>query len=123
MFTAVHALSTQLDPGSKAFWALLPVFVLVLALICYALFDLVRTPRVRYLPKWLWALIIIFGSAPLGALAYFVLGRTHHDINPEDQSDLDDANADSAGDIRADVGAGRVLTDRPRSSHEREIRL
>src|SRR5512132_1220126 len=35
----------------------------------YCLVDLIRAPSVRYLPKPVWALIIVFVSAPFGALA------------------------------------------------------
>jgi hypothetical protein len=34
---------------------------------------------VRYLPKAAWALVIVLGSAPFGAIAYLVLGRNRND--------------------------------------------
>jgi ABC-2 type transport system ATP-binding protein len=56
-----------------------PVAVLVLvagALLGMAavLVDLSRHD-VRHLPKWAWALIVVLGNFPIGAIAYFVLGR------------------------------------------------
>ena len=91
--------------------------MLMLGLICYALLDLVRAPRVRYLPKWLWALVITFGSAPLGALAYLVLGRSHRDNPDEQRSDRQDLDVDFVNDD------GRDLTGRRLSSHGRGLRF
>jgi ABC-2 type transport system ATP-binding protein len=56
-----------------------PVAVLVLAVVglvalVLVLVDLARHD-VRHLPKWAWALIVIFVSFPVGASAYFVSGR------------------------------------------------
>jgi hypothetical protein len=59
--------------------ALLPVVLLVLGVVAWALTDLVRAERVRYLPKPVWALLIVLFSVPFGALAYLVFGRSHHD--------------------------------------------
>jgi ABC-2 type transport system ATP-binding protein len=38
------------------------------------LFDIVRSQEVRYLPKWVWA-IICLGSIPLGGIVYLILRR------------------------------------------------
>jgi len=54
--------------------ALAPLLVVALALVAYALIDLIRAPAVRYLPKWAWALVCVL-SVPLGPLAYLTLGR------------------------------------------------
>ena len=51
--------------------------LMLLALAAFAavcLYELARTPRVRYLPKQLWALIIVI-SIPLGGIIYLALGR------------------------------------------------
>ena len=48
--------------------------VVVLGIIGGLLWDLGRS-EVRYLPKWAWALIIAFGSFPIGAIVYLVVGR------------------------------------------------
>ena len=84
MSLVVQEVSSQAEFGSRMFWALLPIFLLVLALVGYALVDLFRSSRVRYLPKPVWALIIVLASAPLGALAYLVFGRTRHEADGDD---------------------------------------
>jgi Phospholipase_D-nuclease N-terminal len=73
-------------PSGKLLLALIPLFVLLVGLIIYCLVDLIRAPSVRYLPKLVWALIIVVVSAPLGALAYLVFGKDRHghDINGHD---------------------------------------
>ena len=64
--------------SGRTLLALVPLFVLAGALIVYCLVDLIRAPSVRYLPKPVWALIIVLVSAPLGALAYLVFGKDRH---------------------------------------------
>ncbi len=54
--------------------ALIPVAVLILGLDGYCLVNLVRTPSVRNLPKPIWAIVILFASAPLGAILYLCFG-------------------------------------------------
>jgi ABC-2 type transport system ATP-binding protein len=54
--------------------ALLPLAALVLGLVAYGLVRLVRADSTPYLPKWAWALVIMFVT-PWGALAYLVLSR------------------------------------------------
>ncbi len=70
---------------------LLPLFLLVGALVVYCLVDLVRSPHVRYLPKAVWALVILFVSAPIGPVLYLALGR---DSNAR-RADVADADLDS----------------------------
>ena len=72
--------------SGKVWLALVPLFVLLGALIVYCLVDLIRAPSVRYLPKPVWALIVLLVSAPFGALAYLVFGKDRHgqDINGHD---------------------------------------
>jgi hypothetical protein len=55
--------------------ALVPVVGLALAFVGYCWFDLSRS-RVRYLPKWAWALICLL-SVPLGGIVYLLVGREH----------------------------------------------
>lgn len=62
-------------PSGPALLVLAPILLLVLGLVIYSLVDLVRAPQVRYLPKLAWGLIIVIGSAPLGAIAYLLVGR------------------------------------------------
>jgi len=52
---------------------LIPVVVIQLALMAFALVDLARRERTRG-PKWVWALVIIFGEL-LGPIIYLVFGR------------------------------------------------
>jgi hypothetical protein len=46
----------------------------VVGFIVFCLTDLARADEVRYLPKWAWALIIIFLHI-LGGIAYLIFGR------------------------------------------------
>jgi hypothetical protein len=41
----------------------------------FCLHDLVRADRVRYLPKWGWALVCLV-SIPWGGIIYLIVGRT-----------------------------------------------
>ena len=55
--------------------ALVPVVVLAVAFEAYCLHDLVHA-KVRYLPKWAWALICLC-SVPVGGIVYLLSGRDH----------------------------------------------
>ncbi len=52
---------------------LIPIIVLQLGLMIFALVDLVRREKTKG-PKWLWALIIVFVNL-IGPILYFVIGR------------------------------------------------
>ncbi len=52
---------------------LVPIILIQLALMVYCLVDLARRERTLG-PKWLWALIVIFGEL-LGPVVYLVVGR------------------------------------------------
>jgi hypothetical protein len=52
---------------------LIPILILQLGLMIFSLADLVRRERTRG-PKWVWALIIIFGEL-IGPVVYLVFGR------------------------------------------------
>ena len=71
----------ELSPHLLA--ALVPLLVLVVALDVYCLIDLARAKSVRSAPKLVWAIIIVFVSAPLGALAYLFLGRDRGGDRPD----------------------------------------
>jgi hypothetical protein len=74
--TALLLASGHPGPGSgRLFLALLPLLAVALGLDVYCLVDLIRAPSVRYLPKGIWALIIVIVSCPAGALLYLFLGR------------------------------------------------
>ncbi len=52
-----------------------PLVIIDLALIVFSLWDLTRPARrVRWLPKPVWAVVILFVST-IGALAYLLLAR------------------------------------------------
>jgi hypothetical protein len=52
---------------------LIPILLLQLALMIFALVDLIRRERTKG-PKWLWALIIVFVNL-IGPILYFSIGR------------------------------------------------
>ncbi len=56
--------------------------VIGIALFVTALFDLIATPssRVRYLPKPLWFLVLLF--APIGPLVWLYFSRVHFTTPP-----------------------------------------
>ena len=62
--------------SNGAVWAaLVPLLVVSLGIVVWALIDLARAERVRGLPKWGWALIICLVSIPIGAIVFLVVGR------------------------------------------------
>jgi hypothetical protein len=52
---------------------LIPIVILQLGLMLYALVDLLRRERTKG-PKWAWALVILFISL-IGPVIYLVVGR------------------------------------------------
>jgi ABC-2 type transport system ATP-binding protein len=87
-----------------------PVVVLVLlaaaalAVVVACLVDLSRR-QVLHLPKWVWALIIVFGNVPIGALIYLLVGRVPPGEEPaspppdgRDRPGLPDTGAVSVAD-------------------------
>ena len=57
----------------------MPITLIVLAivLVVWALVEVIQADaaRIRLLPKWAWAILTVFPLPPLGALAWFFLGR------------------------------------------------
>jgi ABC-2 type transport system ATP-binding protein len=93
LLAAGLANSGKLPPG--LLFALVPLVVLIVALDVYCLIDLARAKSLRYLPKIVWAIVIVFASAPIGALIYLFVGR--------------DRDRDRDGDIaRPEAGALRA---------------
>ena len=52
---------------------LIPILILQLALMIFALVDLTRRERTKG-PKWLWAVIIVVVNL-IGPILYFIVGR------------------------------------------------
>ena len=52
---------------------LIPIIVLQLGLLVFALIDLARRPKANG-PKWLWVIIIVFINI-IGPIGYFLVGR------------------------------------------------
>lgn len=55
----------------KMLW---PILVFQLLLLIWAIIDLIRRRTVKSLPKWAWALIIVFVNI-FGPIIYLVFGR------------------------------------------------
>lgn len=53
---------------------IIPLLLLQLVLLVVALIDLSKREKVRWLPKWAWAIIIVLGEL-IGPILYFILGR------------------------------------------------
>jgi uncharacterized membrane protein YwaF len=56
---------------------LIAVIVLTAGWVVFTEVDLVRAKKVRYLPKWVWAILCLgIGlTIPWGGIAYLVFGR------------------------------------------------
>jgi hypothetical protein len=52
---------------------LVPILIIQIALVVYALLDLIRRPITRG-PKWLWLLVILFINL-IGPIVYLIVGR------------------------------------------------
>jgi Phospholipase_D-nuclease N-terminal len=53
---------------------IIPLVVLQLILMIVALVDLIHREKPRYLPKWAWAIVIVFGEL-IGPAVYLLVGR------------------------------------------------
>jgi uncharacterized Tic20 family protein len=58
---------------SQILMMLLPLLVIQLVLVVFALIKLVKG-NVRFLPKWAWALIIVFFNL-IGPVVFLIVGR------------------------------------------------
>jgi hypothetical protein len=56
---------------------LIPVLVLAAGFVVFCEVDLARAEEVRYLPKWVWAILCmgIGLTIPFGGIAYLVFGK------------------------------------------------
>lgn len=52
---------------------LIPLFLIQLALMVFALLDIARREKLRG-PKWVWVLVVVIVNI-IGPILYFVLGR------------------------------------------------
>ena len=59
---------------SQLILLLLPIVLIELGLLGFALFDLIRRKKVRGGNKWLWGIIIVLINF-IGPILYLVLGR------------------------------------------------
>jgi Phospholipase_D-nuclease N-terminal len=62
------------SPGVAGLLPALLVAVIAGVFAIYCLVDIFRSPRVRYLPRWLWAIICLI-SIPLGGIIYLAVGK------------------------------------------------
>ena len=62
--------------------ALVPLLVVIGALDVYCLIDVARARSVRSAPKIAWVILILFFSAPLGALLYLFFGKDRGTSGP-----------------------------------------
>lgn len=53
---------------------LIPILILQVGLMLFALIDLARRPDAAHLPRWGWAIIIVFLNI-IGPITYFLIGR------------------------------------------------
>ena len=61
-------------PEGPLLWVLVAGGIVLLTIYALLLWDISRS-EVRHLPRWLWALIVVLITFPIGALLYLVVGR------------------------------------------------
>jgi uncharacterized membrane protein HdeD (DUF308 family) len=60
--------------GSIPWAALAPILLIAVGFVLWVVLDIVRSPSVRYLPKWAWIVISCI-SIPVGGIVYLLVGR------------------------------------------------
>jgi ABC-2 type transport system ATP-binding protein len=111
LLAAATTASGKLSPGLAL--ALVPLLVLIVGLDVYCLIDLARARSVRNMPKWVWVIVILLVSAPIGALVYLFAGRDHGQDTGRDPAPAvagtagGDTGADAEAGTDRDAGAGR----------------
>ena len=60
------------DAGLVSAWPFILIGAVLLGFVVYCWVDLARANAVRYLPKWVWAIVCLH---PLGGIIYLFLGR------------------------------------------------
>jgi nucleoside recognition membrane protein YjiH len=66
-----------MNAGDANFISATPVLllgVLLVGFVIYCWVDIIRTEKVKHLPKWKWAIICAI-SVPLGGILYLTLGK------------------------------------------------
>jgi hypothetical protein len=71
IFTVIALLRAFPQPHG---WPLILVLALAAAFDAFCLVDIARASRVRFLPKWAWALICL-AQTPAGGIGYLCIGR------------------------------------------------
>ncbi len=61
-------------PEGPLLWAVVAGGIVLLTIYALLLWDISRS-EVRHLPRWVWALIVVLVTFPIGALLYLVVGR------------------------------------------------
>jgi hypothetical protein len=61
--------------------AAVAVLALLAAWVIFFLNDLTYAERVRFLPRWLWAVLCLI-TIPLGGIAYLLIGRVWKRARP-----------------------------------------
>ena len=64
---------TVFDQIMKYLPLLIPLFLVQLGLMIFALIDLIKREKTKG-PKWLWVIIVVFVNM-IGPIIYFVAGR------------------------------------------------
>jgi len=64
---------TVFDQIMKLLPLLIPLFLVQLGLMIFALIDLIKREKTKG-PKWLWVIIVVFVNM-IGPIIYFVAGR------------------------------------------------
>ena len=57
---------------------IIPLVMLIVIYFGVCFYSLLKSAKVKHLPKWGWALICII-SIPLGGIVYFTLGMDRHE--------------------------------------------
>jgi ABC-2 type transport system ATP-binding protein len=103
-----------LDLSPQLLAALVPLLVLAVALDAYCLVDLARTRSMGRGAKLAWAAVILFVSAPLGALLYLLVGRDRGRGRPDPQAWARHGRPEAGGHGDAGhAGARQPPADRP----------
>jgi ABC-2 type transport system ATP-binding protein len=94
-------------PGSAV---AIPVLAVAVGFAAWCLVDLARAGRVRYLPKWVWAVVICV-SVPWGGLVYLIVGKTRPAANMTWKAPVAGEAGIAAGDmlLARRVPAGPVV--------------